>query len=138
MINWLKRLIYPEVFDLERVDGLFSSDKVAYLTWIERVLGYFSGNIQEIRKFYVIFTLESGQSYRIDGPILIEKSIDLNGGFLNVTFPMVTAKKECRVIKFRVYDRDDNFLVLREPGNGFNSVEMNSRDSLNFSYRITT
>ena len=136
MIRWLKRLIWPEIFDLEKVDGPLT-DKAEHFEWISRGLGYFSGDIRDIRKFYLVFTLESGQNYRINDPILIEKSVDLNGGSINIVFPSVEATKECCVMEYRVYDKDDNFLILREAESGFRPTVMNPRDSINFDYRIT-
>jgi hypothetical protein len=139
-INWLKRLLGlqdQDIFDLERVD-VPPAAKEDRLMWLARAMGYFKGDIREIRKFYIIFTLESGQNYRVNDPALIEKNIDLDGGCIKIVFPLVKATKECRVVEFRVYDKDDNFLVLRAMGTGYCPTDMKPSDSISFSYRITT
>jgi hypothetical protein len=138
MINWLKRLLgLQDIFDLERVD-IPPRNKEDRLTWLSRGLDYFRRNIREVRGFYVIFTLESGENYRVNDPSLIEKIIDLDGGVINIVFPPVTATKECRVMEFRVYDKDDNFLVIRSLETGYSPTDMVPEDSIKFSYRITT
>ncbi len=131
MIQWLKRLLgYGDIFDLERVDVPLA-EKEDHLEWMKRGVGYFDGSIQEIRKFYLIFTLESGESYRLNDPCLIERDISSSGGFINIVWSLVTARKECFVVEFKVYDKDDNFLVTRPV-----TVIMNRWDSLNFTYRM--
>ena len=132
MIRWLKRLLgYGETFDLERVD-VPVEEKENHLEWMKRGVGYFDGDIREIRKFYLIFTLKSGESYHVNDPCLIERDISSSGGFINIVWPLVTARKECFMVEFKVYDKDDNFLVTKPV-----SIQMGRRDSLNFTYRIT-